>query len=152
MKIGNSLFNFAMVGLCALSMAPRLSAQTVSVNPTSISLNAPASSTSPVSQALTVSVSGGGGQTLTVSAASPPSNTWLRVVVSTVSGCQSPVIGCNISNPGSTVSVTAQADPTGLAQGTYAGQVNLTLTGSANPVFKWRSPLRSVPVLVAPAF
>ena len=132
MKIGNSLFNFALVGLCALSMAPRLSAQTFTVNPTSMSLNAPASSTSPVSQAMTVSVTGGGGQTLSVSAVSPPTNTWLRVVVSSVAGCQSPVTGCNISNP-SSVSVTVQASPAGLAQGTYSGQVNLTLTGSPNP-------------------
>ena len=132
MKIGNSLFNFALVSLCAFSMVPRLSAQTFSVNPTSMSLNAPASSTSPVSQVLTVSVTGGGSQTLSVSAVSPPTNTWLRVVVSAVTGCQSPVTGCNISNP-SSVSVTVQASPAGLAQGIYSGQVNVTLTGSSSP-------------------
>ena len=133
MKIGNSLFNFALIGLCALTMAPRLSAQTFTVNPTSIALSAPASSTSPSSQVLTVSVAGGGGQVLSLSAASPPTNSWLRVVVSTVSACQSPVINCPISNPPSSVSVTVQANPTGLAQGTYSGQVTLTLTGSPSP-------------------
>lgn len=131
MKIGNLISSIALVGLIAAPFAPRLAAQTVAANPTSVSLSAPSGSTNAVSQTLTLTVSGGNGQTLTVNTAGIPS---LRVIVASVSGCTSPVIGCNIANPAGSVSVTVQANPTGVAQGTYSGAVNLTITGSANSI------------------
>ncbi len=130
MKIANQLSSLALIGLSMVAWLPQLAAQSFTVNPTSITLNSGASSTTSVTQALTISVTGGGGQTLTVSTAG---GSWLRVIVSSVTGCTTEVIGCNISNPGSAVNVTVQANPTGLAQGTYNGTVNVTLTNSSTP-------------------
>ncbi len=128
MKIGKSFSSIALIGLVALSVAPRLMAQTFSVNPTTITLNAPASSTNVVTQPLAISVVNGGGQTLTVSAASTG---WLKVSIAGT--CNIPVNGCALS-PGSTVNVVVQADPTGLAQNTYTGSVSVVLTGGSSPV------------------
>lgn len=128
MKIGNSFLSFALIGLCALALAPQLKAQTVSANPTSISLSAPASSTNPATQGLTFTVNGGNGQVLVMSAT--PS--WLKVVVATVQTCQSPVTNCSISNPPSSVSVTVRADPTGQPSGTLNGAINYGFSGGVS--------------------
>lgn len=131
MKIGNSFSSIALIGVCVAALSPRVAAQTVAASPSSVSLSAPASSTTVVTQTLTLTVTGGNGQTLTVNTAG---GSWLRVVVAAVSGCTTPQIGCNVSNPGNTVSVTVRADPSGLAQNTYNGAVNLTITGSPNSI------------------
>ena len=131
MKIGNSFSSIALIGVCLAALSPHLVAQTVVANPSSVSLSSPASSTTVVTQTLTLTVTGGNSQTLTVNTAG---GNWLRVVVAAASGCTTPQIGCVISNPGNTVSVTVRADPSGLAQNTYNGAVNLTITGSANSI------------------
>ncbi len=131
MKIGKSFSSIALMGLCVTALAPQLAAQTVTANPSTISLSAPANSTAPVSQNLTLSVTGGNGQLLTVNSSGFPS---LRVVVSTVSGCTSPVGACNINNPPNTISVTVQANPSGVTQGTYSGLINVSFSGNPNNI------------------
>jgi|GEM_PF-569618 len=129
MKIGKSLSSIALMGLCAAALAPQLDAQTVTASPSTISLSAPANSTAPVSQNLTLSVTGGNGQLLTVNSSGFPS---LRLVISTVNGCTTPLPACNISNPPNTISVTVQANPSGVPQGTYSGLIIVSFSGNSN--------------------
>ena len=128
MKIGKSFSSIALMSLCVAALVPHLAAQTVTANPSTISLSAPANSTATVSQNLTLTVNGGSGQLLTVNTGGITS---LRVVIATVPACTSPVAGCNIINPPNSISVTVQANPTSVAQGTYSGAVNLQFSGQA---------------------
>jgi uncharacterized protein (TIGR03437 family) len=126
MKIGNSFSSIALIGLCVAALSPHLAGQTITPSTTSISLNAPASSNTPVSQAVTFTVAGGNGQVLNLSTTLG----WLRVIVAPT--CTTAVFNCAISNPPSSVNVTVQADPTGLSQGTYSGLINYGFSGGTN--------------------
>ncbi len=130
MKIGNTFSSIALLGLSLAALVPQLAAQSVSANTTLVSLSAANGATTVATQALTLTVTGGGGQTLSISAAGFP---WLRVVVASQVGCQSPVVGCNISNPPSSINVTVQADPALVPQNsTASGAVTLTLTNASS--------------------
>lgn len=130
MKIGNTFSSIALIGISLAAFAPRLAAQSVSANPNSVTLTAANGATTVVTQALTLTVNGGNGQTLTVSGAGFP---WLRVVVASATNCQSPVVGCSIANPPNSINVTVQADPALVAQNsTNSGTIALTLTGASS--------------------
>jgi uncharacterized protein (TIGR03437 family) len=101
--------------LILLSLAGALGAQTLSVNPTSVTLSGTAGSTTPVNTTVTLSTSSG---SVTYSASSNAS--WLLLGATTTS---TPALSLSGTAPGSLVIF---ANPSGMATGTYTGLIAIS--------------------------
>ncbi|MBY0506120.1 MAG: hypothetical protein K2X03_19545 [Bryobacteraceae bacterium] len=131
MKIGKSFSSIALLGLSMAALMPQLAAQSVVASPSSLTLNSPANSNNVVSQTLTLTVTGGNGRTLTIGTAGA---SWIRVSAPAFSQCVTAAASCIISNPPSSISVTVQANPTGLPAGSPQAAVSLSLSDVATAV------------------
>ena len=119
---GTENLNCVRISVGFICIAGKMWPQVPVFSPSEISFSAPAGSTTPVSQNL--NVTGAPGQSWRLQTVG---SSWLKFI--TGATCSTPTTDCTITSPGSTLSITMLADPTGLAPYTYTTNFSVGFPG-----------------------